>query len=299
MKNKGAVYVLIAAILWGGIGIFVKNLERLKVSPMNIVFLRCLLTVIILAVVLSVKDRKMFKLSLRDIPLFIGNGIFSVVMFTYCYYQTIELSTLSVAAVLMYTAPIFVMIISVIFFKEKLTLNKVAALVLSFIGCAFVSGIVGSALRVSTSALIFGLLTGFGYSLYTIFGSRLVLRGYKTFTIIFYTFLFALAGALIILLVSGDHAAISYSPEVWFWAFLMAIFNTILPYFFYTAGLRSMDASKAPIIATVEPVAATVLGLFYGEKLSIFGVLGIILVLSSVVIVNIGGKSSRAGAVNK
>ena len=269
------------------IGIFVKNLERLGVTPVNIVFLRSFFTVIILGVFLAIKNDGSFKIAARDIPLFAANGIFSVVMFTYCYYKTISLSTLSIAAVLMYTAPIFVMIISVLFFKEKLTLTKIAALILSFVGCAFVSGIVGTAVSVQTSAIVFGLLTGFGYSLYTIFGSRLVLKGYKTLTIVFYTFAFASFGSLIILLLSGDMSITAYSPEAFLWAMLMAVFNTILPYFFYTNGLKTLDASKAPIIATVEPVAATVLGLFYGEKLTVFGVLGIILVFSSVVILNI------------
>ena len=296
MKNKGPIFVLIAAVMWGGIGIFIKNLERLNVTPLNIVFMRCFFTVVILAVFLAFKDRSAFKISLKDIPLFAANGILSVVMFTFCYYKTIELSTLSVAAVLMYTAPIFVMIISVLFFKEKLTFNKIIALILSFAGCAFVSGIVGTAIKIETAALIFGILTGFGYSLYTIFGSRLILRGYGTLQIIFYTFLFALIGAVFILFATGDGGALHYPFEAWFWAFLMAIFNTILPYLFYTLGLKNMDASKAPIIATVEPVAATVLGLFYGEGLTVFGVIGIALVLSSVVIVNIGGKAGKGAA---
>ena len=287
MKSKGAVFVLIAAVLWGGVGIFVRNLERLGVSSMNIVFMRCLFTVIILGTVLLIKSPSEFRISARDVPLFAANGIFSVVMFTFCYYMTISLSTLSVAAVLMYTAPMFVMIISMIFFKEKLTVRKVVALVLSFAGCAFVSGIVGTSVRISAGALIYGLLTGLGYALYTVFGSRLILRGYNTLTIIFYTFFIALCGSMIILAVRGEMNFTAYKPEGWFWAFLMAVFNTVLPYLFYTYGLKLTDTSTAPIIATVEPVSATVVGLFFGEKLTLFGTLGIILVLCSVVLINI------------
>ena len=290
MKNKGALSVLTAAILWGGIGIFVKNLEKLGVSSLNIVFLRCLFTVIILGLVIALKSPDDFKVSPRDLPIFAANGIFSVVMFTFCYYKTIVLSTLSVAAVLMYTAPIFVMIISVLFFREKITVKKVLALIVAFVGCAFVSGIVGTAVRISASALGFGLLTGFGYSLYTIFGSRLILRGYKTFQIVFFTFLFAAVGSAVLLAITGETNPLTYSYKAWIWAFLMAIFNTILPYYFYTYGLKLTDATTAPIIATVEPVAATVVGLFYHQQLTFFGVLGIILVLSSVIIINTKDK---------
>ena len=293
LKNKGALCVLAAAVLWGGIGIFVDNMKRLGVSSLNIVFLRSLFTVLILGVFLAIKSPKDFKISPRDLPLFAGNGLLSVVMFTYCYYKTIMLSTFSVAAVLMYTAPIFVMIISVLFFREKITFRKLLALAVAFTGCAFVSGIVGTAVKISGAALGFGLLTGFGYSLYTIFGSCLILRGYKTFQIIFFTFLFAVVGSAILLAVTGETNPLTYSYEAWIWAFLMAIFNTILPYFFYTYGLKLTDATTAPIIATVEPVAATVVGLFYHQRLTFFGALGIALVLSSVIIINTKDKKCR------
>ena len=294
MKNKGALSVLAAAVLWGGIGIFVSNLERLGVSSLNIVFLRCFFTVIILGVVIAVKSPRDFKIPLRDLPLLISNGILSVVMFTYCYYKTIVLSTFSVAAVLMYTAPIFVMIMSVLFFHEKITVKKIIALAVAFVGCAFVSGIVGTAVRISAEALGFGLLTGFGYSLYTIFGSRLILRGCKTLQIMFYTFLFSFVGSGVLLCVTGETNPLTYPHEAWLWAFLMAIFNTVLPYLFYTYGLKLTDTTTAPIIATVEPVAATLVGLFYGQWPTVFGVLGIILVLSSVIIVNSKDRKKAA-----
>lgn len=290
LKSKGVLFVLIAAIMWGGVGIFVRNLERLGVSSMNIVFMRSFFTVIILAAVMLIKSPAGFHISIKDIPLFAANGIFSVVMFTFCYYMTISLSTLSVAAVLMYTAPMFVMIISMIFFKEKLTVRKAVALVLSFAGCALVSGVVGTSVRISFAALIYGLLTGFGYALYTVFGSRLILRGYKTLPIIFYTFVFAVIGAAVVLAVQGNINFGAYKAEAWFWALLMAIFNTVLPYLFYTLGLKLTNTSTAPIIASVEPVSATVVGLFFGEKLTLFGTLGIVLVLCSVVLININLK---------
>ena len=293
MKNKGAFFVLLAAILWGVIGIFIKNLERLHVNSLNIVFMRCFLTALFLGLYLLFFGRDKLKISARDIPFFAANGILSVVMFTFCYYKTIELSTLSSAATLMYTAPVFVMIISVLFFKEKLTLKKVSALLLSFAGCAFVSGIVGTAVRVQTAAIVFGLLTGFGYSLYTIFGSRLVARNYSTFTIVFYTFLFAFIGSLIIIIINRDTGLVTYPPEAWCWASLLAIISTVAPYFFYTLGLKSMDISKAPIVATVEPVTATLLGLFYKESITLFGAIGIVLVLSSMIIVNLRDKTGN------
>lgn len=91
-------------------------------------------------------------------------------MFTYCYFRTMQTTSLSVAAVLLYTAPIMVTIMSVPLFKEKLTASKVAACVLAFTGCIFVTGLLGNAQAVSASGILTGLLSGFGYALYSIFG---------------------------------------------------------------------------------------------------------------------------------
>ena len=75
----------------------------------------------------------------RDIPLFLGLGLGSVLFFTVCYFKSIEMLPLSIAAILLYTSPIWVTLMSVLFFKERLTLRRVAALVLAFGGCLPVS----------------------------------------------------------------------------------------------------------------------------------------------------------------
>ncbi|MBO4694045.1 MAG: EamA family transporter [Clostridia bacterium] len=291
--KKGSVFIFLAAVMWGAAGIFVKRLGTYGISPMTVVVFRGIFTVLPIGIFMLLRSRSGFKIRRKDIYLFAANGLFSIVTFNFCYYKAMALSTLSVAAVLLYTAPIFVMLISLLFFKEKISLKKIVALILAFSGCAFVSGVFGSAVRLSSAALCYGLLTGLGYALYTIFSNRLILRGYGTMTIIFYTFVFASAGSLIMVGANGQMTELAFNPSVWLWAFLMGMFNTVLPYILYTVGLKTVSASTAPIIATVEPVAATVVGLFYGEKLTLYGVIGITLVLSSVLILNIkGGEKS-------
>ena len=285
MNRKGTFFILAAAVLWGMAGLFVRQLSGLGVLPAGIVFYSAFFTVIIIGIIMAGKDKNAFKIKINDLWLFAGNGVLSIVMFNFCYYKTMSISSLSVAAVLLYTAPVFVMIMSVLLFKEKMTVKKALAVVLAFIGCICVSGVIGSGERLSGGALFYGLLTGFGYALYTVFSNVLLRRGYSTLPIIFYTFVFALIGSLPLVL-SGANTLLSSDFSVYIWALLMGAFNTVLPYVFYTVGLKNIEPSKAPVIATAEPVAATVLGLFYGEKLTFYGVIGIILVLSSVITVN-------------
>lgn len=294
MKNKYGIPLIIAsASFWGTAGVFVRELQNVGVYGMQIVLARALFSSVILALLIFIKDRSLFKIKLRDIWAFACTGLFSIVMFNFCYYKTMELSTLSVAAVLLYTAPFFVVIMSAIFFKEKLTVRKCVACVCAFIGCAFVSGAFSSGQRLSAECLIYGLLTGFGYSLYTVFGNILIKRGYDSLTITFYTFVFALLGC-IFLTDPITSLPVVFKQRAFTVALLMATLNTVMPYILYTNGLRSVESGRAPIIATVEPVVATLLGaIVYSETLNIHGIIGISLVIGSVIVLNLNLRIKR------
>ncbi len=294
--NKHFLLVFLAAALWGLIGIFVDAAEKFKISEMQLVFGRAIITSAVIGVVILFKDRSLFKIHLKDIWLFILAGIISIILFNYAYFKTIHLSSFSVAAVLLYTAPFFVMFISAFLFKEKLTSKKLTSLLVAFIGCCFVTGVFSEGNRLSSTALVFGLLTGFGYGLYTIFSNLLLKRGYKTLTIIFYVFLFA--GLFSIVFIDfGQTATLIFSDFGAFSVvFLMALFNSVIPYILYTAGLTGVEPSVAPIIAMVEPVVATIVGIFYNQKLTVFGAFGIVLVLSAVSILNIKNLNIKAYA---
>ena len=176
MDKKGLLLVCSGATIWGFAGVFVRALNSFGITSMNIVFGRAMITVVFLALLMLIIDRDAFKISLRHLWLFAANGILSIAMFNYCYYQTMKYTSLSVAAVLMYTAPFFVVVISAIFFKERLTVKKGGACIVAFIGCGMVSGLVGSDHSISGKGLAFGLMTGFGYALYTVFGNMLLKR---------------------------------------------------------------------------------------------------------------------------
>ena len=297
MNKKGVIYIIIAAILWGLAGMFVRSLTALGITAMQTVFLRVTFASCMLGLTILITDRSAFKVRFKDIWLFASNGILSIVMFNFCYYKTMELSTLSVAAVLLYTAPFFVLFISAFVFKERITLQKLLACAVAFIGCCFVSGALGNAQPISTACLIYGLLTGFGYSLYTIFGNLILHRGYKSLTVTFYTFVFATTGSAPLLFSQGIDTALSHvSGKALLIAAGMALANTVLPYIFYTQGLKTVESSKAPIIATIEPVTATFVGLFYKETLTIHGIIGIVLVLGSVIVLNLTPKKEKRKA---
>lgn len=280
--------------MWGGAGVFVKFAAAFGIKEMQIVFFRAFFSAFVLAIVIIFKSKKFFKIKLKDIWLFAAAGVFSIVLFNFSYYKTMALTSLSVAAVLLYTAPIFVCVLSVILFREKITLNKITALIIAFIGCCFVSGIFSQSQRITATALIFGLLTGFGYSLYTIFSQLLLNKGYHSLTITFYTFLFAALGSLPLISVFKTFNQVVTEPLGLVVMALMALFNTVIPYLLYTAGLSGVPTTAAPIIATIEPVVATVISVtVYREAFEIWHFIGIVLVLLSVLILNLRCKKNE------
>ena len=175
---------------------------------------------------------------------------------------------------------------SVLFFKERLTLRRVAALVLAFGGCVLVSGLGGGGL--TPLGLLIGLCSGIGYGLYSILGS-VALRKYEPLTVTTYAFLFSAAGSWFIcrpaemLSIASSLPPLSFALDV----LSIAVVTAVAPYLLYTLGLKNTPASKAAIMATVEPLVATVLGIVvFSEPLTPAAAAGIILILAAIVLLN-------------
>lgn len=137
--QKYTASVITAGCLWGLMGLFTRTLATYGVDSTGAIVLRCGIAALLFAVTLLVRDSKQFRIRLKDIWCFIGTGICSLLFFTYCYFQAITIMDLSTAAVLLYTAPSIVMILSLILFHERITVQKLIALVLAFAGCCLVS----------------------------------------------------------------------------------------------------------------------------------------------------------------
>lgn len=283
-RQTGTVCILLSGILWGMIGIFVKLLSSLGLSTMQTIAVRSLPAVIFIVVVLAVKDKRLLYIAPRDWYYFFATGIFSVMFFNQCYFYTIKASSVSVAAVLLYTAPIFVTLMSSVLFGEKLTVKKLLALALTFTGCVMVSNVLSSSEGIGSIALLTGLGSGFGYALYSIFG-RYALKKYHPLTVTLWTIIFAGLGSTVISVAQSGF----YLPAELFTAkgFLgcmgMAILCCALPYLLYTSGLAVIESGRASIMATVEPAVAAVIGVcVFSEQLSLINLTGMAMIFLSV-----------------
>jgi drug/metabolite transporter (DMT)-like permease len=270
-------------------GLFTRSLSGLGFDSPGILIVRCGVASLCFAVTMLIKDVRLFRIRLRDLWCFIGAGIFSLLFFTYCYFQAISLMSLSVAAILLYTAPSIVVVLSAVLFGERITAKSVLAIVMAFAGCVLVSGLGGA---VSPAGFVFGLSAGLGYALYSIFARLSLMRGYDGRTVNFYACLFCTLGAVVIWGGGEPLTRIFASSEIIFWSLATGVVSCYLPYLLYTYGLSGMETGKASVMASVEPVVATLLGFFvYSERLSLMSAAGVALVLGAVALLNLKRKA--------
>ena len=295
MKKLYVLLVVAAGALWGVIGYFVRELQSQGLTSMQIVCIRMAVSAVVFSLFALIFKRKLFKIKLKDLWCFLGTGVLSVATFSFCYFKAIEYSSLSMASILLYTAPIFVMLFSVILFKEKLTLIKVVSLILAFLGCLFVTGVFTQGVVINTIAVVFGVLSGVCYALYSIF-SRLALdRGYSPLTITLYTFIFAGVASLCVINVKPVADVMTKSVQSFGFCVLFAIISCVLPYVCYTVGLKKVRPSTASIVASIEPVVATITGaIIFSEAVTFpYGYIGIALVILSIVLINLNTKKAH------
>lgn len=287
--RNGTLPVILAGCCWGIISIFVRRLNSLGFDSLQIMFLRSWLSVLMLGGYLGIKDRTQLRIRLRDLWIFVGTGIVSLTFFSWCYFSSITLSGAAVAVVLLYTSPIFVMLMSAAVFREKFTARKLAALVLTFGGCVLVAGLAGSRLRLTPYAIALGLGSGIGYALYSVFGGIAVRRNYSSLTVTFYTLL--LSGMVLpVLLPMRETAALLAGTIGQGFPYMLGIafVCTVIPYLSYTYGLSRMEAGRAAVLVTVEPLVGTLLGiLVWKEPVDLWKATGIGMIFVAVVLLSL------------
>ena len=295
MKKLAPFLVILAGCLLGSMGIFVRHLNAICLQSMEIVEARSVLTAVGMFAALGLFRRDLLKVRAKDLWIFVGGGMASVILFNYCYFQTIQRASLSTAAILLYTSPVFVLLLSVPLFGEKLTRKKLICLVLAITGCALASGVASGGMALSPMTLLLGLGSGFGYGLYSIFSRFALQRGYHPITITAYIFLFGALGGIpltdfgqITQVVRADGGNLIY-------LMVYTLVTTIVPYISYTTGLQQVENGVAAVLACIEPVMATVFGIFvFSEMPTLSGWLGILLVLIALTALNLQPKKQHS-----
>lgn len=286
MKKRGFILIVIAGILWGTSSIFVHYLSLLGFSSLQMTFFRSLVAFLSMGIYVLISDKKLFKVSLKELLFFALSG-FSFFGTASLYYTGMMATSVSTAVVLMYSSPVLVMIYSVIFFGEKLTVKKVISVIAMLIGCCLVSGIIGG-LKFNVWGLCAGFLAGVCYSAYNIFTKIQMKNKSNPMSATLYCFLFASVAAFFACeptqlptLVLPN--LIKTLPLI----MGIGICTGILPYFFYTVSLKDLEVGTASALGIIEPMSATIFSVvLFDEPLSFLSVCGIVLIIGAVIMLS-------------
>ncbi|CAN5830312.1 DMT family transporter [soil metagenome] len=271
---SGFVLVFAAAVLWGLIGLFTRAVLDAGVGALEIAFWRALLAGGAFALhALAIGRLKVGRRS--DLAAMAAFALVGVTLFYGSLSLAIESGGISLAFVLLYTAPAFVAVLAWPLLGERLSPFKASLVGLALLGVLLVAlaGDGASGVRVTPISLTWGLLAGLSYASYYLFGKWILAR-YATVTI--YAVVLPI-GAI------GLLPFVAFTPKgatVWLLLVSLSLVSTYLAYLLYYTGLRTVEASRAVLVATIEPVvAASLAAAIYGERLGPLGVAGAALIL--------------------
>lgn len=294
--------VFIAGCLWGTNGMFSSWLRQLGAESAAIAFLRLATGALMLIPIMLVIGRGvgLFKLDAKGFCASLALGIFSQGLFNFSYAEAIAHVGVATSSVLAYTAPIFVSIMARIFFKEQITGVKVFALTLNIIGCALtVTGGDFSAVRFSVYGAFMAVAAGFLYGLMTIISATT--GKYHPLSIMFYSFVF---GSVCMTIMGNpfENIAEHAGVDLFLTAAGYGLFATVGAYFIFMQGLKyKLEASKVPVISSVETIVAAVSGVaLFSETMGGMKLFGMALVLCSIAMMNLAksGKKNCTSAAS-
>ena len=292
----GALAVALAASMWGTLGIFAKLLYAQGVSFESLVAVRASVGwVAIIGFLLATRGARALRVERRDFAFLVPLGLVGIGAFYLLYFYTVRESTVGTAAILLYSAPAFVVVLAWLFLREPLNAAKVSGLMLTIAGISLVIGAHDPAnLEVSPKILITGLLSGLAYGLYAVLGRPVAGRLGPP---VILSYALAFGSALLVVAALPTLDTLTGLPATSYLILLMlSVVHTTLAFALYTFGIGRLGAGRAAIVATIEPVVAGVLGItLLGEELTALKALGALLVISGAILAQVrSGKALRS-----
>jgi drug/metabolite transporter (DMT)-like permease len=292
VADKTALLAMASGICWGTSGLVMRYLSAYGFDAAEIGALRLLIAAGVMIAVAMRRPAGMY-ISLRQLPWLAVMGAGCLFLFSLCYVLSVQEVSLSLTAVLIYTSPAIVMLLSVPIFNEPLTRHKLLALALTFCGCSLAAGLFPATLHYSWRGIGFALLAALLYALYAVL-AKVQTRRCDALTVTAWSMLFGAAAAVATVNIPHGLNILRTEPGSLLWVAVIGILNTALPYLLYTWAVSLGEASKAAMMASVEPVVATLLGMtVFHETPGLWACLGILLVISGLLVMNRSGVGHK------
>lgn len=282
MRKIYLILPIVAGFMFGSSGIFVRTLTQNGIDSTTLLFLRFSIAIIPLLIAILLTDRKLLKINLSDIPMILICAI-CIVGLNLCYNESMNTVPLSLAATLLSTAPIFVLIFAYVLFREEITRTKLTCIFLAITGCVLMTGLFESG---SVNYPLFGVFSGIGaalfWAVYLMSSKKAIENGNHTFTILLYSIIFISIGMLPFTNFGQISDFVSIDPILAIiFLIIHSTFSFALPYIFSTLSLNYIDSGVSSILLSgSEPLAALIFGfLIYHELPTLLMFCGFILTI--------------------
>lgn len=294
-QSKSRLWTILAALaagMWGISGLFAESLFKVssKITPIWLTQIRLIISGIVLLIIATVLHQKPFSVLKDKKNTFhiIAYGVFGLLPVQVFYFIAIEMANASIATILQFIGPFFVLTYLAVTHQQVLKRLDVLAAILAFIG-VFLLSTHGNfnQLAITPLALFFGLLSAVGEASYTLIPVKLVKR-VSSLVVTGWGMLFAGIGLMI---VYPQFPVIPNTPRVWLDVSAIIIIGTIIPFQIMANALRYVKPSTVSLLDAFEPLSATVGSvLIFGLVMSGMDWLGTLLVIGSVLALNFTPK---------
>jgi drug/metabolite transporter, DME family len=304
---RGYFFIGAAAFLWGvsaalGRAVFTGKLALAgevlhPIDPLILSQTRTSFSLLVLLPLLvGRRGWQRIKLPTPDLIQCLVLGMLGVAASNYFYYVAIQKTSVAIAIIVQYTAPVWVLLYVVARRQQKLSLQKVAAVGVAIAGIALTTGIVGgksaAALHLDSYGFFAALLASFSFAFYNVGGHRLLAR-YDRWRVLVWTLT---SSAVFWLFVNPPWKVIAahYAPAQWGFLFVFSMISVLGSFSLYFLGLQHLEPTRAIIASCLEPVFSILLAAaLLGEGLRPVQTLGIVLVLSAIVIVQLPSRGTE------
>ena len=294
------VFIAMAGILWSTLGLFGNMLMERGLSSEQVAFTRLFIGFIVLSLYSLIRRPEVLKINLKCLLYCGAIGIICQRLFNKCYFKAVEVTGVSIAAVLLYTSPLFLAVFSKIVYKEKMTRAKIISLILCCIGAIMaVTGGVLDLEGINTYGIIMGIMAAITYALMPII-SKNALKEFSSETILIYGFLF---GAIFMIPSAKPVEMIGFVTDmnVLPYMILLGVFPAAMAYIFYAEGIaRGCELSIVGVVASVELIAASIIGwTVVGEVFTIGKAIGVAIMFVSAFTAVAGNKEVETEVVEE
>jgi len=286
--------LLTATLFWGGAASIAKILFMNNYETLIIIQTRSTLSFLLLVLFFSVRDRTVFRVPRRMLYKFAIVGVVGIALTNYTYYYTIRESSVATAILIQNTAPVLVMLYSVLVSKEEAVNGlKILSLALALIGCyVAVTGGASLGISIPTLALISGIASSVCFA-FILIASKKVLKDYSVWTTLIYLFGFA---ALFWLFINPPWAILSHGYSVRDWGIFLAfaVVSILIPHSLFMTSMKYLQPTNAGITSIMEPVFAILIAyLVLGEKLTMVQTAGACGVVAAILLLKIAPTMLR------